>query len=69
VTFSQVPSQAHIQIYTLKGALVTDGYANSSGIYLWGGTNQGGRPVASGIYLAVVRSGDTKKIFKVVVLR
>lgn len=69
VTFSQVPASAHIRVYTLKGALVNEGYANASGLWLWGGTNLAGRPAASGLYLAVIQSGDQKKIYKVVVLR
>jgi hypothetical protein len=69
VTFSQMPAQARVRIFTLRGELVFEGSANASGLLTWGGTNMAGRNVASGIYLAAVEAGGDKKILKIAVLR
>lgn len=69
VTLANMPAYAHVRIYTPRGEMVNEGYANGSGLMLWGGINQGGRSVASGVYLVVVENGGAKAIKKVVVLR
>jgi hypothetical protein len=69
VTFENMPPNSHVRIYTPRGELVSDSYANNSGLLLWGGINQAGRSVASGVYIAVAESGGSKRIFKVVVVR
>ncbi|MBI3551398.1 MAG: fibronectin type III domain-containing protein [Elusimicrobia bacterium] len=69
VTFARMPAYAHVRLYSMRGELVAEDNANGSGLLIWGGINKSGRSVASGVYMAVVEAGDSKKIFKVVVLR
>ncbi|HVA67640.1 MAG TPA: kelch repeat-containing protein [Elusimicrobiota bacterium] len=69
VTFSNMPADARVRIFTLHGELVFDENANSSGVLIWPGTNRAGRRVASGVYLAAVEGSGTRHIFKVVVIR
>ncbi|MBI5243897.1 MAG: fibronectin type III domain-containing protein [Elusimicrobia bacterium] len=64
-----MPAGTRVRIYTLHGELVFDGAANASGMLTWDARNKAGRPVGSGIYLAVIQSEGAKKIMKVVVLR
>jgi len=68
-TFDRMPAGTHVRIYTLHGEGVFDDSANASGILTWDAHNKSGRPVGSGVYLAVVENGGTKKIVKVVVIR
>lgn len=69
LTIDNVPASSRVRIFTLRGELVADVLANSSGIATWRGTNGSGRSVASGLYLVVVESGSSKKIMKLSVLR
>ncbi|MDD5657632.1 MAG: fibronectin type III domain-containing protein, partial [Elusimicrobia bacterium] len=69
VTFDTIPASARLRIFTLRGEMLLDQRANASGIVVWPGTNRGGRPVASGVYLAVIEGGGQKKILKVAVIR
>lgn len=68
-TFDHLPAAAHVRIFTIHGEEVFDQAANSSGIVTWRAQNKVGRPVASGLYLAVIESGGDKKIMKVAVVR
>lgn len=69
VTFSSMPAFARVRIFTLRGELVHDAAANASGLATWDARNDAGRAVASGIYLAVVEAGGSKKTYKLAVLR
>ncbi len=69
MTLASMPSFSHVRIYTLRGELVREDFANGSGVMEWSGINQSNRSVASGVYLVVIESGGKKKILKVVVLR
>lgn len=68
-TFDHIPANAKIRIFTIHGEEVFDQGANASGIVTWRAENKVGRPVASGLYLAVVESGGEKKILKLAVVR
>ncbi len=69
-TFSQMPAQSRVRVFTMRGELLADLTANASGIATWDATNRVHRTVASGVYLVAVEAPDkTKKILKVVVLR
>lgn len=68
-TFDRLPAGSRVRVYTLHGEELFDHGANASGIVTWRAQNKVGRPVASGLYLAVVESGGEKKIIKVVVVR
>lgn len=69
VTFSALPAGSRVRLFTTRGELVFDDVANASGLLTWNGVNKAGHGVASGVYIAVVSAGGSKKIFKVAVLR
>ena len=69
ITFGNMPAYSHVRIFTARGELVNEAYANGSGLWIWDGTNKAGRNISSGVYMAAVESADAKRIFKVVVLR
>lgn len=69
VTFRNLPSGATVKIFTYSGELLRELQANASGIAAWDGKNEGGKPVASGIYLALIKTSSDKKIFKIMVER
>lgn len=68
-TFDHIPAATKVRIFTIHGEEVFDQSANASGIITWRAENKVGRPVASGLYLAVVESGGEKKILKLAVVR
>ena len=59
--FTHVPKDARLFIYTHDGELVKEFVdpASSSGLFEWDGRNQQGYNVATGVYIAVIRSGYT----------
>jgi len=63
------PANSRIRIYTLSGLLVKDLSAASDGTAVWDGTNQSGRPVASGVYFVFAQGAGQKKTLKVAVQR
>lgn len=71
VTFSGVPAASRIKIYTLLGELVRllEVSAADSGFKVWDGRNSEGHKAASGVYLAVVKSGSDQRTLKVAVER
>jgi hypothetical protein len=69
VTFDGLPQGAKVKIYTLQGELVWEGSAGAGGSALWPGKNKAGRQVASGLYLAHIKSGKDDKTIKVSVVR
>lgn len=68
-TFASLPGGTRIRVYTIHGEEVFDGTANASGVLAWRAENMVGRPVASGLYLAVFEAGGNKKILKLAVVR
>lgn len=69
MTFAQLPSQARLRIYDLRGALIKDLSADSTGMSSWDGTNQSGARVASGVYFVFAQGGGQERTFKVAVQR
>lgn len=71
VTFSGLPAAARIKIFTPTGELVRllEVAAADAGFKVWDGRNSEGHKAASGIYLAVVRSGSDERTLKVAVER
>ncbi len=71
VTFSNIPAGATIRLYTPIGVLVAElEDDNSDGQALWNGRNRGGKMVASGVYIFVVKGKDgTTRRGKVMVVR
>ncbi|MBI3548798.1 MAG: T9SS type A sorting domain-containing protein [Elusimicrobia bacterium] len=69
MTFSNLPSEARIRIYTVLGELVKDIPAGPAGIASWDATNQSGMGVASGVYFALVTGGGSSKTYTLAVER
>ena len=65
IIFDNLPSEAKISIYNYSGDLIRELNVSSldNGCKAWNGKNGSGRDVASGIYLAVIKtsSGNTVK--------
>lgn len=75
--FINLTQGSKVKIFTLSGDLVRElkdpeilpyGQGNYYGL-LWDGTNEDGKRVASGVYFAVVKDDDHKKIIKISVLK
>jgi sugar lactone lactonase YvrE len=69
LTFSNLPAGASIKIYKLTGELIKSTNADSSGAFLWNGTNNSGELVASGVYLALLEGGGSKSKKRIVIIR
>lgn len=69
MTFDRLPSSTRVHVYTLHGEKVFDARTNTSGIVTWDARNMHGRPVASGLYIAVFERDNSKHIMKVVIIR
>lgn len=68
-TFSNLPANTRIRIYTPSGLLVKNIMADATGVATWDATNQSGRTVASGIYFVYAQGNGTKKTLTIVVQR
>ncbi|MEE8425522.1 MAG: T9SS type A sorting domain-containing protein, partial [Elusimicrobiota bacterium] len=68
-TFDQLPPPTWVRIYTLHGERVARFISNSAGVAIWKFENESHRPVASGVYIAVLEHDGEKKIMKLVVIR
>ncbi|MEI7480993.1 MAG: T9SS type A sorting domain-containing protein, partial [Elusimicrobiota bacterium] len=64
LTIDNLTSDAEISIFTVSGELVKKvEYTTQNGRAIWDGTNEGGRKVASGVYIALIKaSGGNKKV-------
>ncbi len=69
VTFANLPANARIRIYTMLGELIRDLNADTTGLASWDGTNESGRKTATGVYLALIESGSSRRTAKVAVQR
>lgn len=70
ITFTNLPSEGTITIFTLSGQLVQTLEISPSNPQLrWDGRTPGGRNVVSGVYLWRVQSGNNSKVGKLVVIR
>ncbi|MBN1621877.1 MAG: SBBP repeat-containing protein [Endomicrobiales bacterium] len=70
LTFDYLTSNAKIKIYNVAGELVkeieeTDG----DGIAVWDGKNKSGNLVASGVYIAYIKSDNSTKKVKIAVIK
>ncbi len=68
-TFTNLPANARLKIYTISGLLVKDITADASGVATWDATNQSGRQVASGVYFILAHGDVTTNTFKIAVQR
>ena len=70
LTIANLTNEADILVFTIAGELVRSmSYTSADGRTYWDGKNDSGPPVASGVYLVLVKSSDGKKILKVALLR
>ena len=70
VSFNHLPSEATIDIYSLGGVFVRSIEKNDASQFLkWDLKNQYGYPVASGMYVARVKSGGNEKILKIALVQ
>jgi hypothetical protein len=68
LTIDNLTADAQIKIFDIAGELVSDvDYTAGDGRTTWDGKNTGGRTVASGVYLALIKNSDGKKIVKIAV--
>ncbi len=71
VTFSHMPSQAKVRIYTISGKLVrTIVKSDDSPFMRWDLLNESGLKVASGVYIAHIEAGELgeQKVVKIAVI-
>ncbi|MFH2201488.1 MAG: fibronectin type III domain-containing protein [Elusimicrobiota bacterium] len=64
IIFDLLPEGTSIKIYTLAGQLVTDLNSVASGRIQWDARNRDGRDVATGGYVAVIKSGGQEAIIR-----
>jgi hypothetical protein len=73
ITFSNLPSECDIKIYTVSGSLVrTMHHSDLTGPVaqeMWDGNNSGGEHAASGVYLWRVESSADSKNGKLMIIR
>ncbi len=68
-TFSNLPANSSLEIYTISGLLVKRLTADATGVAKWDATNSSGRMVGSGVYFVFVRGNGTETTLKVAVQR
>lgn len=68
ITFTNLPSEGTIRIYTISGRLVRE-MNIASNPQSWDVANSAGQVVASGLYLWEVRSGHNRKTGKLIVIK
>ncbi|MFA5183140.1 MAG: Ig-like domain-containing protein [Syntrophales bacterium] len=70
VTFTNLPAQCVIKIFTLSGELAkTINETNGTGQYVWDVKNESGEGLASGLYLYVIKSNTETKTGKLVIIK
>lgn len=70
IKLSSLPAGASVKIFTATGRLLKELAADAAGQVLgWNGTDRDGRPLASGVYLAVVEGAGGRRTIKFAVQR
>jgi kumamolisin len=69
MTFTFLPAGARLRIYTLTGRVVKDFSADASGMAGWDGTNESGRPAASGFYFLYIEGAGQSATLKLALQR
>lgn len=64
LSFSNMPANTEIKIYTITGELVKKLITNESGFVQWDGKNESNREVSSGVYLVVFKDKKGEKVIK-----
>jgi hypothetical protein len=68
-TFTGLPAGSSVRFYTMLGELLGETSSDPSGLAFWDARSKSGADVASGVYLAYVRSGGDSRIIKIAVER
>ena len=67
------PGYTSIKVYDLSGRIICSLTESELGAgqhsYVWDGTNQSGEPVASGLYICRIQSGEISEITRLCLLR
>ncbi len=71
ITFTLLPTQGNIKIYTVTGELVREiGFSSPvDGKVTWDARNTQGEDLGSDVYVYIISSGDNKKFGKLMVVR
>lgn len=69
LTFSNLPTDGRIRLFTILGELVWEAEAGTAGIVLWDGRNRHGVESGSGTYLAVLDGSGGRRVRRVVIIR
>ena len=68
LTFDKLTKDAEIKIYAINGAFVRQvPYNSQNGKAIWDGRDYSGEYVASGVYIALIKNDNEKKIIKIAV--
>lgn len=67
--FVKLPADSKVEIYTITGELIWEGFEDGTGNLKWHLNNIAGKMVSSGVYLAVISKGSEKRIIKVAVIK
>jgi hypothetical protein len=67
MTFAPLPVKVQVRIYDLTGVLIKDMFSESAGTVSWDVTDQNGKQVAGGVYLALIQSDSEKRTIKVAI--
>ena len=69
ITFVNLPGNAQVSVYTVRGELVWQGDDDGSGKLNWNARNRNGEKAASGVYIFLVKSSDGKRTGKFAIIR
>ncbi len=64
LNFSNLEPGAEIYIHSLNGEMIKKLVASNSGMVQWDAKNSDGKEIASGVYIAIIKSKSGKKIIK-----
>lgn len=67
--FTGLPANASVKLYTFQGELVRELTADAGGLAQWDVRNASDQPVASEVYLALIKAGSDTRTVKVMVER
>jgi hypothetical protein len=69
VTLRNLTEGSEVEIFTLDAHRVARLVNNASGMATWDGRNDGGAPVASGLYLYLIRAPNDRRVGQILVIR
>jgi hypothetical protein len=69
MTFAQLPANARLRIYDVRGSLVNELTADGSGMVQWNGNNRDGMPASSGVYFVYAQGAGAQRTVKVAIQR